>query len=94
AVLIFWIINHRTSDLFGFKILTAAGGLAPLYAVLILLLVVSSKLFKSILINRVSEFLGEISYALYILQLPVYLAFKLLSPSIFIYSPSLAFCLY
>lgn len=76
ACLIYWILNERVSNFFGFKILNAAGGLAPIYAFFIFSIVVSSRGFRWILANNISVLLGEASYSFYILQVPVFLAFN------------------
>ncbi|MBV4537359.1 acyltransferase family protein [Pseudomonas urmiensis] len=94
ACAIYFALNFRVSSLLGFKILNAAGGLAPLYAFFIFAIVVSSRLFSWLLANRISVILGEASYALYILQLPVFLAFKALFSEWYVRAGDSAFYLY
>ncbi|MNE32262.1 hypothetical protein D3C80_1258650 [compost metagenome] len=94
AGLIYWVLNARVSSVLGFNILNAAGGLAPLYALFVFSIVVSSRAFCWFLANKFSILLGEASYALYILQLPVFLAFNELFVNRYLLSADVAFYLY
>lgn len=94
AYLIYEILNTRVSTFLGIKILNAAGGLAPLYALFIFSVVVASRGFGWLLANKTSVLLGEASYALYILQLPVFLAFNKFFVGSHLLSGDTAFYLY
>lgn len=94
AALIYWVLNERVASFGGFRVLNAAGGLAPLYAVFIFSVVLSAGVWSWLFGNRLAIFLGESSYALYILQVPVFLAFsKYIAPRISL-SNDTAFWLY
>ncbi|MWV13142.1 acyltransferase family protein [Pseudomonas sp. R-28-1W-6] len=94
AALIYWVLNSRVSVFWGVRFLNAAGGLAPLFALFIFSVVVASRGFEWLLANRVSVALGEASYALYILQLPVFLAFNSFFVRKYSLSGDVAFWLY
>jgi peptidoglycan/LPS O-acetylase OafA/YrhL len=49
----------------------AVGGIAPLYALLILCLYWNVSILSRVLAHKWLQFLGEASYAIYLLQMPV-----------------------
>lgn len=64
---------HSWEHVIGFKLPAEASLLSPMFAALIFIFSVSRNILIDIISMRAFVFLGEISYSVYILQLPLYL---------------------
>jgi peptidoglycan/LPS O-acetylase OafA/YrhL len=78
----------------GFNLASGAGIYAPVFLILILHLTLSRNVFLRLLSWSAFAILGEISYALYILQQPMETLYKYLMPTKLNGSPGMNFLLY
>jgi peptidoglycan/LPS O-acetylase OafA/YrhL len=89
ALLLISVILISIHFFFGMK--ENIGLYAPIFLLLIIIFVIDRTFFSVLFANKIANFLGEISYNIYIFQYPVYISSKIIADKFQIKTDSLFF---